>query len=204
MFVLISGKQGSGKKTLSESLKKYYGYRGTAVYVYHIQQPIIHMHDALYSVGTMYGMKKPEAGKDGSLIQALDSWGRKVDPDVWAKIAQSKIKSITEKWDSLNLFYIVTIPGVSSSNEFKYFPNSFRVYLECREEVRKARATSWGDEHHSTETALEPYVAQPLSFDLVVDTEKSSPDEVAELIGKKLNERLNMALTKNEQPETAK
>lgn len=178
MNILICGKQASGKTAVTKALQGYFSYRGTASFIYDYLHPLNELHDVIYVVGKQYGM--PETFKDNALMGCLYNW----NPYLCLIAAVKSINEATERWKELNMFYVAVVDGVIEPKTLPTFPG-FKVYLDCPKEDRMKRledpATSRG-ESHPLESGFNDCAVCDI-FDLVVDTSKHSPEEVANLIG---------------------
>lgn len=166
MIVLISGKQGSGKTTLAESLEEHLRFRfNKKCYQHRFANVIYEMHDECRMILRSYGIE-PKPEKDGELLQFLGTnWGRKNYGDnVWAKCTRSAVDKILKA--SPNTVHIIS--DCRFRNEFSFFPDALRVRLTCSKEVRKARCESWREnDTHPSEVDLDGFEDR---FDLVLDT----------------------------------
>lgn len=177
--VLISGKAGSGKSTLSSEIIKYItsgNFVGWDVREYIFAGPIYDMHN--YCLGVLRnGTSVPP--KDRDLLQFLGTdWGRaKYGPDIWVKVLRQQIELTAEKaaqegWNRL----VVTVPDTRFKNELDVYPGALKVRLECPEEVRRARCSVWGNANHPSETDLDDSIDK---FDFVFDTSLVSAEQIA-------------------------
>lgn len=189
MYVLITGKQGSGKRTLTQELQKYWGQRGMAVYSYDYLQAAYQMHDAVFMMGDQYKIARP-AVRDMHLVQHLLSWGVKRDPQFWGKAVKSQVANITDKWDALNLHYMAIIPGVAFKEDLPLFPEAFRVRLECSLDARAARANGWGDVTHPSEESMDGLAGRAY-FDLTIDTETTTAAAAAEMVATAIKAKMS-------------
>lgn len=182
-MVVLSGKQGSGKTTITKALIKAIEQRTDweAVEV-RFAQAIYQMHDAIRDYMRNLGFKTPD--KMGELLQFLGTdFGRKqFGDDVWVDCVKGVIRNVETMRDQIvthgsaeeqgikkNLLYVVS--DCRFKNEFKAFPEALRVRLHADEMVRKARADSWRENvDHPSETDLNEYDAFGM-FDLDLDTQ---------------------------------
>lgn len=179
-IVLISGKQGSGKTTLANELKKNLVFR-KALNITSVKFAGIIYAIHNYAVETMESLGFSSNHKHGDLLQFLGTeWGRKnFGDDVWVKATRSRIDALETP--------IVIIDDCRFENEFDGFPEALRVRLECPEEIRKIRCDSWRDAtNHPSEISLDNYVKNG-KFDLIFYTDKQSTDHCVEIIMAKLD-----------------
>ncbi len=169
-IVMISGKQGSGKTTISDALRvraKQLGYDfvGTMKFADTLYE--LHEH-LLNKMETLTG--KPRVAKDGPLLQWLGTeWGRKTFGDkVWVDILKNKINNFNNA-QSLSKRLII-IDDCRFENEFDAFPESLRVRLDAPEHERRKRCPAWRDNvNHPSETGLDIYDVEK-KFDLYLYT----------------------------------
>jgi phosphomevalonate kinase len=165
-IVMISGKQGSGKTTISDALAARLG--GAAIRL-RFAQPLYEMHNAVLSILAAYGMARPGLVKDGPLLQILGTeWGRNtIDPDIWVRCIQNKVAEIGKKFQEA----VVIVDDMRFRNEFDAF-SALKIRLECPREIRKARCSTWRDnENHQSEIDLDEYSDSWL-FNLYLETEQ--------------------------------
>lgn len=184
-IILISGKQGSGKSTLSDAIhynlwnaEPFFQLTGCP-HRLRFAQPLYEMHDACREVAKKYNIPFPEP-KDGELLQMLGTeWGRRLrGENVWVQAMLTKIRSLPKDAQ-------VVIDDCRFENEFDAFhmvPGCIRVRLECARAIRKGRASYWREnDQHLSEVGLDHYAASG-RFDLYFDTEKTSTDEIMSAI----------------------
>lgn len=181
-IIAISAKQGGGKSTLSNEVRKKIGEMANpkrwSVEEVIFAGPIYEMHNQVRHTARQYGLEVPSE-KDGELLQYLGTeWGRsKFGQDVWAKAALNRIDTLEKMYRSLGVDRLtILIPDLRFKNEFHALPQAFRVRLSCPEEIRKTRATYWRENStHASETDLDQYDSEGV-FDLYANTaEISSP-----------------------------
>lgn len=183
MIILISGKQGSGKTTITKALIKEINGRQKGMLARNVffAEPLYAMHDFCWGYLKDHGFEMPFK-KDGYLLQMLGTeWGRAtVDQDLWVKLLRRRIEKMTEMNNYLNNVFIVS--DVRFENELEAFPDALRVRLECATEVRKQRAEMWREtENHPSEVSLDSKVLQG-AFNLVIETDKIDIDGCVSLI----------------------
>lgn len=174
MVILISGKQGSGKTTLTKALTKRFNNK---THIVKFADVLYEIHDFALSKLQEYGIQR-DIKKDGPLLQLLGTeWGRQtIDDNIWVKVAQSKVKNIK----NLNSDLVVIIDDCRFKNELLGFTDALLVRLECPKEIRKPRCEMWRDrDNHQSEIDLDDWLDK---FDLVFDTSKVSVNEIVERI----------------------
>ena len=176
-ILMISGKQGSGKTTLSDTIKKYaVDYDFDFVSTLKFADTLYELHEYLLNkMETLTG--KPRIKKDGKLLQILGTeWGREnFGENVWVDILKKKI----EKLESQKSKRLIIIDDCRFENEFDAFPEALRVRLYCAENVRKLRTDAWRDNtNHPSEIGLDDYSAKNL-FDVTYDTSINEPMNIA-------------------------
>lgn len=168
--VLISGKQGSGKSTLSDSLLIYLIKKGLNPRGAKFAIPLYEMHDAVREVLIKYGVAVPDI--DADLLQLLGTdWGRmKYGEDVWVKCLKNKAQSLFEKGIDVLIVDDCRFPNEVACFDGEEDVRVLKVRLECPEEIRKERrGTKWrANTKHPSETGLDDYG----DWDLVINTEK--------------------------------
>ena len=172
-IVLLSGKQGSGKTTLSSRLFARFYVKRPEIKVIEIKfaEAIYAMHDKCLELMRTYGVETPEI--DGRLLQLLGTeWGRKhYGEDVWVNVLRNKIESLVRYNPEGQWLFVVS--DCRFKNEFDAFPEALRVRLVASEEVRKERAEKWRETvNHPSEIDLDEYSAAG-KFDLYLDTERT-------------------------------
>ncbi len=159
--ILISGKQGSGKTTLTKGLVEALSPRYT-VRVLKFADIIYQMHDAVCQIAQQYGIST--LAKEGTLLQLLGTeWGRKTKGEnIWADAAKNKALAVNED--------LIIIDDCRFPNEFDTFPDAIKIRLDAPLEARKERADSWRENsEHISETALDQY-AKEMKFNLYCKT----------------------------------
>lgn len=194
--VLISGKMGSGKTTLSNNLvdrierlsQEYLGLRWGVEEVT-FAGPIYEMHDYCRRVMENYGFPSKHKIKDGNLLQLLGTeWARKtVDENIWVKIARNRILDLKDHYEKLKYGRLtIIVSDLRFRNEFDFFPDGLKIRLEAPEDIRKARVSMWRDNtNHPSEIDLDEYV-QAGKFDLLIDAGTKSEIEALDIAFSKI------------------
>jgi chloramphenicol 3-O-phosphotransferase len=191
-IVVISGKQGAGKTTTSDALKKLLHSTMTSVYPMAFATHIYAMHNFCRTYLNSLGIATPSLVKvkDGPLLQFLGTeWGRKTYGDsIWIDCARGEMekeKRLAEKAGYKRLIFVFS--DARFENEFSAFPEALRVRLECPREARKIRCEMWRDnEMHPSEIGLDEHVHAG-KFDMIFDTMNSSPVHCATMIAAQLD-----------------
>jgi len=173
MIILISGKQGSGKSTLSRNLILNFQQDGYEVLQVRFSAPLYEMHNRVLGVIAGHGLSVPE--KDGKLLQLLGTeWGRVVyGENIWVDIARKRIELFMTGTGKR----VAIIDDCRFKNELFGFPEAFKVRLVCDRDTRKGRADAWRDtENHQSEIDLDDVDSS--EFDVVLDTSKYTQAEV--------------------------
>lgn len=193
MYILLCGKQATGKDAVSVALRDYYSYRGTACYTYDFMEPIHEAHDAVFIALHRHGMPKPPDGKYSKVaMQSIYDWLHLMLPTFMGR----SVKPIVQRWVDLKMFHITVIHGMTKKEHVTGFPTAYKVLLECDLDERVKRVGReppdvfcLRDHSHPIETGFCDCAARDI-FDLVVDTTKNTPDKVASLIGESLHTKL--------------
>jgi predicted ATPase len=176
-IILISGKQGAGKTSLTNELVER--LEGKNVFKLKFADVIYEMHDAVLALLRANGIER-DVKKDGPLLQLLGTeWGRKtLGPEIWIRCLQARVSKLEHKYPSCTII----IDDCRFENEFDAFPDALRVRLEASEEVRKKRCDSWRpNSDHPSEIGLDKY-SKDGKFDLYLDTNNTFIDGCAELV----------------------
>lgn len=176
MIILISGKQGSGKTSLSESLMtRLESVAGTK-----FAQVLYEMHYAVLKIANRCGF---DIKLDKRLLQILGTeWARGIDQNFWVKCAIKEVEKFYAEG-----FKLVIIDDCRFKNEFE-LEGAIKIRLECPAEVRKERCSQWRDnENHQSEIDLDDWVDR---FDLVINTEHTTKEETLNLALGYIHERI--------------
>jgi len=169
MFILISGRSGSGKTSVTEKLRHVLGRRGIAVWPYDVKRPLKEMRDVLNIVSSQYRMPDPPKGIE---LNLCPDW---ITPEVLLSAAKYKIFDITSSWEEKKLFYAVILDGTFGRVFGDAFPQSFKVKLLASDDAIAERIGSVpvDTEFESESEGLHT---------IVIDTNDKTIDEVAEEI----------------------
>lgn len=181
MIVLLSGKQGSGKTTLMNEVKKVLEGGGYDVRNVIFADTIYKIHDFAISLLSARGVER-DIVKDGFLLQFLGTeWGRKtIDENIWVRCLLGEIQSIRNLHPESKLAFIVS--DCRFVNEFDGVEGALKIRLEASRELRKARCSQWRENDvHISETDLDRYATEGM-FDLYVDTERDLERSVTQIV----------------------
>lgn len=174
--ILISGKAGSGKTTLSQQLVKDLKSVGKKVITRRFAQPVYEAHDAVQRTLEIYGLEVK--AKDRVLLQLIGTeWGRNTrGENVWVDAVKSRI----EDYADAGIDYVV-IDDCRYPNELnnQYGYPVVKVRLECSDDLRARRLGGELPPNHPSETSLDG-----AEFDLVFSTDFVTPDTIAYSIRK--------------------
>lgn len=177
LVVVISGKQGSGKTTLSEGLCRELRNHQFGVELLKFAGPIYHMHDMIRDYcRTQLGMTRPD--KDGPLLQLLGTeWGRNtIAQDVWINALLHRIH--------ISPADVILIDDCRFPNELEVIselPRKLSVRLEASVPTRRERCPAWRDnDTHPSETGLDNMLDR---FDVIIDADKFNSEQVLAIVG---------------------
>ena len=186
-IILISGKMGSGKTTLSNSITPILEQDGFTVHPIIFAQTIYDIHDFALKLLAERGVIR-DIVKDRKLLKVLGlDWGRlTIDTDVWVKTTRGLIEKTRRDLPGKKNVFIIS--DCRFRNEFDNFPDALRVRLECPEDIRKDRCTAWEDHSmHPSEIDLDNY-SESNKFDLKLYTNTSKSDKLAKIVTESLLE----------------
>jgi|SRR5665213_432766 len=182
-IVVVSGKMGSGKTTLTKLLLNMPLKIRNEI---RFASTIYKIHDEIRRIMDEFGIDTPEAVKvkDGALLQFLGTdWGRKTyGEDVWVHATRNQVEQLFEKVGAHAENILVVISDCRFKNEFEAFPEALRIRLECPKVIRQQRCEQWREnDTHQSEVDLDDYVHAG-RFDLIFDTQFSGPEHIAGVI----------------------
>ena len=189
MIVLISGKQGAGKTTLSNKLMEKARLNRAYAYPTGFAAAMRVIVQGMHVLAKGQGCPIPEKIENRALMNFIATdWGRGMDPDFWIPPARKAIKSIQDLWKD-QPFHLILIDDFRCQNEAHALDDLDQVYrirLECPEEFREKRAKYWGSPDHFSEVDLDGYD----KFDLFLNTFLNTPDENADIAYESIIERV--------------
>lgn len=174
---MISGKQGSGKSSLSRAICQHLNETRADLFAKQIRfaAPLYEMHEACRKVAMLYGIPFDE--KEGRLLQLIGTeWGRTVKGEnTWVNALREMIK-VYKMREELAVDFDETIYVIDDcrfKNEFYGFKDeAYTIRLIAPEEARKVRTHAWrSDTTHPSEIDLDGIESE---FDLVIDTHENS------------------------------
>lgn len=175
-IILLSGKQGAGKTSVSNEIMKRYFRRKDqwACFQLNFADTIYLMHDRVLNVLKECGIERPGLVKDGPLLQLLGTdWGRKyLGDNIWVETLKGRIdrQIKIENDQGFKRDCLVIVADCRFKNEFSAFPEALRVRLVCPDDVRKQRCEMWRENtQHPSEVDLDFFEENGL-FDLSLDT----------------------------------
>lgn len=196
MIITLSGARGVGKYTTSEALKKYFGYRGTACYCHDFWGVIKQIHDAVMIVARPLDLDNEffiYHGRDQALMDYFYNWHHWI----WGGVARKEVAKITARWEELRVHYIAIVVGAATPGDLASFKDAFRVQLVASEQTLKdRRAPITGEADHIINCGFNDCAVSDI-FDLVVDTNGKTPDDVAAYIGTAFQDKIDSAFKRS-------
>jgi hypothetical protein len=193
MIILISGKQGSGKTTLSNGLMDLSRRHFVSSWPGGFAKAMRAIVQTMSLTAKSVGCPIPEKVETRELMNFIaTTWGRGINPDFWIPPVIKDYKQIAELWKNRAFFlYIIDdFRCLNEANAFNDLDDVYRIRLQCPEEYRRKRAKYWGDPTHVSEVDLDNYG----NFDLTMDTLEATPEENAnrayELIMERIKDKL--------------
>lgn len=183
---MITGRQGSGKSTLSRSLIGGLVMCQRMATRVSFAETLYKMHDAIRAVLGEVGEDHFQ-GIDGPLLQILGTeWGRKTrDDGIWVRCFKARAANIWRADPSA----VVVVDDCRFENELFCYtgePDVFaiRIRLQADEDIRRERAAKWRENtSHASETGLD--AVPDAAFDFVIDTSGPySLGKVQEIVAK--------------------
>ncbi len=189
--VLISGKQGAGKTTLTNALWRRLLDKGAAAKEIRFAGTIYEIHDFARARLEALGIELPEPlkVKDGPMLQWLGTeWGRKtIADDIWVRCAQGAVAQFHEDYPGRA---VALVSDCRFRNECDAFPQALRVRLECPKDTRKGRCEAWRENDvHPSEIDLDDYVHAG-RFDMVFNTGTQPVDQIVALVVAQLDKNV--------------
>lgn len=198
--LLISGKQGSGKDTITDMFTERFS-REVFINKLKFAATIYQMHDICKHI-----LKQKRVAvnpdKDGELLQFLGTdWGRmRYGADIWVNCFLADCLNIYNSYanEKNNPTVLIVCSDLRFVNEFHALDHVddvtvSRVRLECRRDLRMQRATSWRtNEDHISETDLDFYSASQ-KFDLIINTGELGKYDAATRLSDFMRPRLGLS-----------
>lgn len=174
MIIFISGKQGSGKSSLTQALRARIGMDAIII---RFATPLYEMMVACLQVCEKYSIPVDTKSKNGYLLQMLGKWGREyIGYDVWANSGAYQVNAIPKSM-------VCLIEDGRFENEFNImnkFPDCISVRLDAPEQVRRPRTESWrATTNDISETNLDEY-ARLGRFQFYFNTETTPTSVIAD------------------------
>ncbi|HUS88584.1 MAG TPA: hypothetical protein VMW91_04295 [Desulfosporosinus sp.] len=172
--LLISGKQGSGKSALRRAICDNIVNAVHVSLATPIRMICRYFGDGVDEVNETYELGMDIDVETRQVLNFIATqWGRSVDPQIWAKCAVHKLKTLQTgwKWDDsqIDSKFMAVLDDFRFKNEVELISKHFTVRtlrLECQQHVRNQRAKYWGDPDHISETDLD----SGFQFDAVIDS----------------------------------
>lgn len=171
---VFSGRQGSGKTTYAEALRKFIGLEYCKVFKF--AEVIYRLHDVCLPILQEYGVVSANIKKEGDLLQILGTqYGRNLKGEnVWVDVTRRQV----QQYLAAHSKNYVIIDDCRFENEFDAFhPVAHMIRLTAPREVRKARCSAWREnDNHESEVGLDNY-EKNMNFDYVINTDKGDPEK---------------------------
>lgn len=187
MLILITG---DGARECAEGVRNRLSYIGHPVINYDFEEPCAHLHDA-----AMLALQQYKDIVDLPVKNVFD--GPRNEQFVWRiktwlelsnislqTIAKARVRKLTERWDELGMLYTVIIHGNIGQPDIEGFPDSYRVFLDCRNKEHCLEYVHFND------------CAVSNIFDQVVDTNKVTTEEAATLISTAYTDKIKSSFNK--------
>lgn len=179
MFLLIYG---AGGEKLSEELKSYYTYRGTACYEYDFMSTL---DDMVETLGIHLGSENMTPELSTRLRKSIYDAAK--TPII--KSVVDSVKGVTSRWESLSLHFTAVVRNIPQGVNLGMFP-SYKIFMV-------------EEESHFENSDLHA-CAVSNNFDMAVDNLTHDPREVATLIGESLHRKMMSAFTKPQDGDKTK
>ncbi len=172
-YILITGKQGSGKTTLAAKLEKYANSStpGPRALREKFAGALYACSEAVLQVLLAAGIEVAR-DKQKTLLQLLGTeWGRKqLGEDIWVRALQGRIAASPVPGP------FVIIDDCRFENEFRAFAPTHTYTIRCvaSRDTRRGRCDGWRDnDSHPSETGLDH--VPDAEFDFIAVTDKTLP-----------------------------
>lgn len=193
MIILIGGKQGSGKTSLSNEIKNLLVEKKVPCWQMSMDMPVYDMHRGVYAMGANYGIPpRPDDSPNKSLITSLREWGRSQDDEFWLRTTDHKLKQVQAAFRNPALFHVIIIEDVRYENELAHWPKALSVWLECPAEVRSRRSP---EEACSSKFTKGDINSESKGLNRVIDTEITPASGAAKEVVTFFTEKMNNAFS---------
>lgn len=187
MLILITG---YCAQACSEILRNRLSYIGHPVISYDFEEPCGNIHDAAMLALQQYKniVDLPvknvfEGPRDGGFMWKVKTWMELSNISLQT-IAKARVRKLTERWDELGMLYTVIIYGNIGQTDIEGFPDSYRVFLDCSKKENCLEYVHFND------------CAVSNIFDQVVDTNKVTTEEAANLICTSYTDKIKSSFSK--------
>lgn len=173
---------GAASQDLREELIRYYSYRGKACYSYDYLTLLRTMYDNMETLLQNEGFTVYDDDKPRRLCALYDMFSCYL-----VRTTQAAVKENTGRWQDLKMDFMTLIWGVPTEEDLKTLScadivPTFRVLL-------RSDGSRVATEGHPLEVGFNDCAVSDI-FDIVVDTDELTPEEMANLIGDKLHDKL--------------
>lgn len=195
MYVLISGKQGSGKTEVSNHLVKLFAQKRMPCWQISMALPVHDMHRGTYILAGNYGVPpKPEGDQDLDLMNSIRDWGRRKSKGFWTAAVKHRVAMTENTFRKPNAVHVILIQDLRFVEELKAWPSALSVWLECDDLKRLDRAPDYNIKDPWEVVGPKPeYLDKDSGFSLVIDSGEKTTENCAQEIYNYFAEKLDSA-----------
>lgn len=177
-------------EAIKDAVQHYFAYRGKACYSYNYLAPIEMYMEVINIISRNEEITGSVEGDQKLRDTLLEVFGPCLEG-----LCNKAIKENTGRWQELMMDHITLVWNILDDDKSRrpFYP--FRVLLRS---PKKSKV----EESHLPEIGFND-CAVGFIFDVVVDTDEHSPEEVANLIGAKLHDKMKTAMERIDAVEEA-